>query len=811
MSDEKKPSVPAEPSTLTSQAAPAVEDAINLPHVYVFGAGIAGLTAAHELVERGFAVTVVEPAPDVDKHDKQTFTCAVGGVAKTQWAQFDDADRLLLAAREKCEKREMIRADPYLPEISLQFDAAGNIFPSDELRLKRFVGLLREFDKQPELKLESYGSSQQSADDMANRVRDFIQNECPHANFGKNTPFSDTTKQLTVDIKFANDRAISPGERFIFPGEHGFRFFPSFYHHVFETMKRTPYSSELRPSADSFRSVYDNLIPTENSFIALGSAKRPAPERAIEFPRQRTVSPATLMTRLKEYLSALGYTAEDVAHLSLKIFKYMTSCSKRRAMEYEEISWWDFIEGDRLSEVCRDHMDKAPEVLGAMVAKKSDARTQGNCVVQLLLDPVLRPDRVDSTLNGPTSTAWFEPWHRYLHGTQRVTFIQGSLTGFTYAEGRGIVPVAKHAYSNVDVLIEENSFFVIAVSLPVMLGTAGTGDGGLAKSFLDVYDANKEKIAKSCGGSIGDFEKLLTLAKEAKDWNDPKHMSDNALQHLTGIQFFFATDVLAKKGHTLYLDSEWRLSSISQTSFWPHPRDRRHGYRGILSVDIGNVYEKHPKLGSFWDGTRDTIARCVWDQVWATIPEKERPYVPYPIAYHLDEYIVFGDRSASDAPQGGDKTPICNQAPYLVNRPGDWKNRPGDPHGYTLQCGRWALAGTYMQTFTRLTTMEAANESGRHAVNAILKGLQNTRRAWTPCETRDPELHELDDIGWLKCLDEKLFDYGRESGQEGGRLPHFMDIVELEASPEALLNVGEEGLRRLIFDRLPMWLSRWPR
>ena len=83
-----------------------------------------------------------------------------------------------------------------------------------------------------------------------------------------------------------------------------------------------------------------------------------------------------------------------------------------------------------------------------------------------------------------------------------------------------------------------------------------------------------------------------------------------------------------------------------------------------------------------------------------------------------------------------------NEAPFLINVPGQWEHRPGalaaaamnipgmDPdHGqqepvfYRISNRRWVAAGTFMATTTRLTTMEAANESARHAVNSILHRL----------------------------------------------------------------------------------------
>src|SRR5215471_11440487 len=53
-------------------------------YVTIFGAGVAGLTCAHELVERGFRVQVWEPQCD-DRFPERG--CDVGGLARTQWSR----------------------------------------------------------------------------------------------------------------------------------------------------------------------------------------------------------------------------------------------------------------------------------------------------------------------------------------------------------------------------------------------------------------------------------------------------------------------------------------------------------------------------------------------------------------------------------------------------------------------------------------------------------------------------------------------------------------------------------------------------
>jgi hypothetical protein len=83
-----------------------------------------------------------------------------------------------------------------------------------------------------------------------------------------------------------------------------------------------------------------------------------------------------------------------------------------------------------------------------------------------------------------------------------------------------------------------------------------------------------------------------------------------------------------------------------------------------------------------------------------------------------------------------------------------------------------------MQTYTRLTTMEAANESARHAVNGVLAAAE-----WTGvrCQTWDPERPEdleLPDLQYFVDLDHELVERG---------LPHLVDILSLTSLPDDLL------------------------
>jgi hypothetical protein len=171
-----------------------------------------------------------------------------------------------------------------------------------------------------------------------------------------------------------------------------------------------------------------------------------------------------------------------------------------------------------------------------------------------------------------------------------------------------------------------------------------------------------------------------------------------------------------------------------------------------------------------WDLEPDQIAKEVFRQVSTALAGKvvvrqgdfvvPQGGLPLPIAYHLDDNVV--------GPPGRRQ----NESPLLINRPGLWKSRPGTPGDYEVALGQVVFAGTYMKTFTRLTTMEAANESARHAANAVLKAgdasVAAAERRGNLCPFWDPEQNEIQDLDFFKEIDQQLLDMNR---------PHLVDIL----------------------------------
>lgn len=1010
---------PAQPFTdpLTYHGATPRE----VPYVVVIGAGVTGLTAAHELVERGFAVQVVEPAVDPEGG------VDTGGLAATQYAKPLQPQPCTLQARAPLFSRTY----PVLPPpVSLKVAKVGESAVEDadmvwdrrtwrmtsqgEARLRRVAAgalltaverhALEEgstggaplpttvtLDVSPQLAVGGKARHRRQQHELAGKavLRTFAETyrriaRLPnptdhgvvvHLHTAEGAPPTTirieageartaTRSGSTAGRLLATHRAPQLSEAFRLratagggatqqsstvpdavlrirvlvptplpccpaeepdtvmvsfvrddwvPGEHGYRFFPRFYNHVFDSMKRTPtYDQEGRVT---FRTTYDNLVPTVSQGV--GYPETPAsgggtiPKRTVVVRRDRPASFEDFRELQRDlYLeTGLGFTDKDLARYQLEVFRYMTGCSARReawARDPKTSTWWDYIQADgvvtlpdgstepRYSTPFKVHLKATSLALVAMDEKEIDSRTYGNISMQLLLDQVTGGDQTDMTLNGPTSEAWFRHWKRYLEDLG-VRFFSGRLSGFSTQPtapmpvgapsptARRLWPEWKRSWGAHGVLEDPTdrpampdveggaiaAFAARTVSTayvpepedgkPWRFNTydpCGQQEGKETPRHFDpdyyvlampldrlwrVLDsvswADLDDDSTNPATDLGRLKKWKThvLTQEypfkggsATDREGIRYDHDHPwyedrdrrgpFRHFSGIQYYFDADFKYNEGHTYFPESGWGLSSISQAQFWHAVRIWQRGFHGLLSVDLGDMTSKVPTGGvpakaAVWDETQQGIAELTWMQIDAATPTVLANQLPPPRYFHIDAHLLFvrDAQPTVDPPLDAGQI-VRNTAPFLINRPisngwYEWDMRPGTVHLYDEPAssnplpgrdhvdlhehfGRWVVAGNHTKTFTRMSTMESANESARHAVNSILEHLatrdpkndvrtvnpsyEGHRSAGVlmgdPAPIWDMERHEIPDMAFWRRVDERLLAAG---------LPHMSDILEL--------------------------------
>lgn len=562
---------------------------------------------------------------------------------------------------------------------------------------------------------------------------------------------------------FPGRRGEPPVPRDAVAGEHGFRFFPAYYLHTWDLFHRIPIYEQSTGRGDeiewrpSSRTVLDNV----RRVVTQGTALDDKP--SLVFPREAPRSAGEFIS-IASQLTGLGFSASDVQNFVSRLLQYLVTSPPRRATELQNQSAYDFFIGRQADGTRRfyyssqfeKYLLEMPKVLAAFDARWGDARTNLTTYLQLQLQMDRRDNKADGVLNGPTTESWFDHWYRHLVQLG-VRFVRATATGIDapvvdtrqppYLRPRPRVTLADGTRVTPD-------YTVVAVDAPgaerITAALRASGTGGTVAE-LDGFTTS----APPPEGPLQPGTTRLHARRDPYCMDQMGRVPWDRFQTLTGIQYFFDTEFQLLRGHMYYSGTEWALSSINQHGMWERrPNLAQDGYVSVLSVDIGDfntpsryLVDDTGRGKAARDCTADEIAAEVWRQmvealtiVADNVPEA---ILPWPAWYTLDSGLRMAEETGC---------PARNETPYLIPIVGDWPNRPGgdpwNPHGtswtippseqrwledlhlrnvwqarhggYQVHHNSVVFAGTWTKTFTRMTSMEAACESGRHAVNAIL-------------------------------------------------------------------------------------------
>ena len=205
------------------------------------------------------------------------------------------------------------------------------------------------------------------------------------------------------------------------PAEHGFRFFPGFYRHVPDTMRRI--------------GVDGHLVGAERVLLAQGEGRN---ELLTAAHLPESLEDFALVTRfVLEFATALGIPPHETAFFVERLLTLLTSCDERRLGQWELQSWWSFVDAEQRSPAFRKFLaDGLTRTLVAARAREMSARTGGSILLQLLFDLTRAGGRADRVLDGPTSDVWIDPWAAHIEGLGAEIRRDAPVEGIQMAGGR---------------------------------------------------------------------------------------------------------------------------------------------------------------------------------------------------------------------------------------------------------------------------------------------------------------------------------------------------------------------------------------
>ena len=199
-------------------------------------------------------------------------------------------------------------------------------------------------------------------------------------------------------------RGTGRGGRKDLPGEHGFRFFPGFYQHLPDTMRRIPYRGNEN-------GVFDNLVAAPQMRFARANGRSdlilPPVPRSNGDPYQLQ---QTIVAAVEE---ATTLPPHEVAFFARQFAIFLTSSEERRLGQWEFVSWWDYLRAKGKSSEYQQLLAIGPtRNLVAAKPTLASTRTIGRMAEQFLYAHPRSGSREapDRLLNAPTNESWIDPW-----------------------------------------------------------------------------------------------------------------------------------------------------------------------------------------------------------------------------------------------------------------------------------------------------------------------------------------------------------------------------------------------------------------